>query len=195
MADKKNDFVSGEYSQDGFVSSGFKKGPKRKHLIIFASIFLGILILIAGGYYSWENYLSPSARYARQSEANYQKYLNFQQKYEAAMEADTYGGATPQDTLNLFIEALKNGNVDLASNYFLLDDDGTRNANWLSNLNELKLSGKLNDVVNLLSKATPAGSWTDGKFGFEIRNAEGKLLYDINLILNKYSNVWKIENM
>jgi hypothetical protein len=167
----------------------------KKHFLKFGLIFLGILIIVAGGYFIWNGYLSPSAQYARQANANYQKYLDQQATYESAMKADTYGGKTPQETLGLFETALKSGDVDLASKYFVLDEDGTSDGKWLKNLNEMESSGKLADMINLLTKSTPAGSWMDGKFGFEIRNSEDKLLYDISMTLNKYSNVWKIENM
>ncbi len=197
MDNKKNNFISEEHFQDGFVSSDFKKKPKRKHFFIFTSIFLGILILIAGGYYSWENYLSPSARYARQSEANYQKYLDLQQKYEAAMKADTYGGATPQDTLNLFIEAIKNGNVDLASNYFLLDDDGTRNALIKQNIQKIINENQTNKLLSIINNLQPSSRDTGSPDikEFVTLDQKGFVDYSITLKLNKYSNIWKIENM
>jgi len=34
---------------------------------------------------------------------------------------DTYGGETPEETLELFISALEKGDVELASKYFVLD--------------------------------------------------------------------------
>jgi hypothetical protein len=34
---------------------------------------------------------------------------------------DPYGGDTPEETLRLFIEALKAGDTDLAAKYFILD--------------------------------------------------------------------------
>jgi len=36
------------------------------------------------------------------------------------MSEDTYGGKTPEETLNLFIEALKKEDLELASKYFVL---------------------------------------------------------------------------
>ena len=35
-------------------------------------------------------------------------------------EEDTFGGKTPEETLALFIDALKRGDTDLASKYFVL---------------------------------------------------------------------------
>ena len=38
--------------------------------------------------------------------------------YDAAM-ADTYGGKTPQATLQMYIEAVEKGDYELASKYFV----------------------------------------------------------------------------
>lgn len=35
---------------------------------------------------------------------------------------DVYGGATPEETLKLFTDALKKGDTELASRYFLIED-------------------------------------------------------------------------
>lgn len=40
-------------------------------------------------------------------------------EYEANERADTYGGATPQETWGMFVQALENGDTDLASKYFI----------------------------------------------------------------------------
>lgn len=46
-----------------------------------------------------------------------QYYKELEQRYAE----DTYGGATPEETLQLFIAALEAGNIDLASKYFLVE--------------------------------------------------------------------------
>lgn len=171
-----------------------QKRFSKKHFIIFGSIFLAVLVLIGGGYFVWDNYLSPSARSARQAEANYQKYLDWQKNYEAAMTADTYGGKTPQETLNLFVDALKKGDTELASKYFLIDEK-TPQSLWKEGLDQKKADGKLQEVINMVEGAKSAGSAMEGYFGFEVRDAQGKVTYDISMIFNKYSNVWKIETM
>lgn len=58
---------------------------------------------------------------------------------------DTYGGQTPEETYNLFVEALKNENVDLAVKYFVLDPD--RRARYWQEFDELKKQGKLKEYV------------------------------------------------
>jgi len=166
----------------------------------FAVGFLGIIILVAGGYFVWNKYLSPEAKSNRETERNYQKYLDWQKNYEDAMKNDTYGGKTPEETLKMFIDALKKGDAELASKYFMLEDD-TNDPNyltrkkWEDGISAKKESGAILDIINVLSRARVAGSVMDGYYGFEARDSNGEIIADINMRLNTYSQVWKIESM
>ena len=84
--------------------------------------FLIIIVVVAGGFFVWEKYFSPEAKINRETQKNYQKYLDWQANYEKAMKEDTYGGKTPEETLRMFIEALKKEDIELASKYFSLLD-------------------------------------------------------------------------
>jgi len=161
----------------------------------FVLAFLGIIILIGGVFFVWEKYFSPQAKLNRQNAENYQKYLDWQKNYEDAMKNDTYGGETPEETLQMFIEALRNEDIELASKYFMLRSDGSADPKWIEGLEKTKQAGKLQEMADLLLKAKPAGSVMEGYFGFEIRNAKNELISDINMRFNKYSDVWKIESL
>jgi len=50
-------------------------------------------------------------------------------------------------------------------------------------------------VINILSKAKPAGSVMENYFGFEVRDENRELIVDINMKFNPYSKVWKIESL
>src|SRR3989344_273008 len=70
------------------------------------------------------------------------KSWQFQRAYDKVEEpyyTDTYGGATPEETYDLFINALKAGDVELASRYFVLykQDD------WQETLQEYEKEGIL----------------------------------------------------
>ena len=142
-----------------FTSSPSPKINK-KAFLTFLAIFLGLLIAVFVGIYIWDSYLSESARSSRETQKNYEKYLAWQKNYEEAMTADTYGGKTPQETLNMFIEALKKEDVDLASKYFALDTDEnskyylTRKA-WEEELINAKEKGDLGKIIEALSRAVP----------------------------------------
>lgn len=56
---------------------------------------------------------------------------------------DTYGGKTPEETYDLFIDALKKGDVELASKYFVLE----KQDDWLKTFNELKENESLASYI------------------------------------------------
>lgn len=68
---------------------------------------LGIIMLAELGYLIWNNYLSEDAKSNRAAKENYDAYIKSTNQYETAMKNDTYGGKTPQETLDMFIDALK----------------------------------------------------------------------------------------
>lgn len=161
----------------------------------FSIALIAIILVVFFGLEIWSSYFSQTARQSREIQANYQKYLNVQNKYEAAMKADTYGGKTPEETLGMFIDALKKGDVELASKYFALREDGSGNPQWLEELKEKETSGKLEEIINLLSRAKSAGSSIENHYGFEILDNLGESTADIGLSFNIYSQVWKIESL
>lgn len=168
------------------VSSLKFRRPRYKYLIFSAAI---VLTTVAG-YVVWFKYFSPQA----QSLRDWQKYAVWEKRYKDQSAADKYGGQTPQETLNLFADALRKGDVDLASKYFVRNTDGSVNPEVIDNLNKAKADNKLNNLIEALESASSAGSSINNHFGFEVRNEDGKLINDIGLVKNEYSNVWKIES-
>jgi hypothetical protein len=59
---------------------------------------------------------------------------------------DTYGGKTPEETYNLFVEALKKQDVDLAVKYFILDSE--RRARYQKEFSDKKQKGTLEKYAN-----------------------------------------------
>lgn len=182
---------SGNGGKSQIISSDKNKKTGRRLMWSFL-VFIGIFILAGGGLWAWNKYLSPDAKYTIKKQAQYQKYLDFKSNYEKAMEADTYGGKTPQETLNMFIDALKKGDLDLASKYFILREDGSRNPNILKNLKS-KTETETGDIVKILSNAKLTKSPIENRAGFRIIIKNGQ--YIIGMQKNKYSKVWKIENL
>ncbi len=175
-------------------------GTKKKIWpIVVATV---VLLLLIGGWFVWNNYLSPNAQRQRQLQENIDKYNSFISTFEAAMKADTYGGKTPQETLNMFIDALKKGDIDLASKYFILDTnvnspDYLTRKKWEDGLNDPSLKSSLNGIADKLLKAVPdiKNISTQNDYKFAVFKDNGDLDIYINMELNKYSNVWKIESM
>jgi hypothetical protein len=112
------------------------------------------------------------------------------------LKSDTYGGQTPAETLQMLVEALRNEDLELASKYFVLSDDGNRDE-WLSLLEKLQEKGGLDDLINKLEQAQPYTKDIShkGDFKFFIPNDKENIETVINLEKNSSSGVWKIENL
>ncbi|MDI6821171.1 MAG: hypothetical protein QMD65_03275 [Patescibacteria group bacterium] len=168
---------------------------KSKKVFIIASI---VIILVS--FFTWLLFLNSKFNNQMQVEESYVKARKSLSNFDEAMRNDTYGGKTPEETLNLFIEALKKDDLALASKYFLLetnleDKNYLTNNKALSALLDLKNQNKIQYVINLLSNAVPATkpSLYGGDYNFVAY--EGKILVsEINMELNNYSKVWKIQS-
>lgn len=77
-----------------------------------AIIFFGVGALIGNSVYQYYNVANSVAQYEKDYAAR------LEAEREAKM-ADTYGGKTPAETLSLYIEAVKKGDYELASKYFV----------------------------------------------------------------------------
>jgi hypothetical protein len=110
------------------------------------------------------------------------------------MTADTYGGKTPQETLDMFVSALRAGDVELASKYFLLDENASREK-WDKLLSENKTKDVLDEMARDFSTAEFYKTFSEDKVQFVIYNSDRSDSLIINLVFNKYSKVWKIESL
>lgn len=171
------------------VSSGKKMG-----IAILAVLF------VVGVYVVWDGYLSPAAKRERENARNIDSLLGATQRFEDALKTDTYGGQTPQETLNLFIAALKEGNIDLASKYFHIEtnenDPNFMTVNgWKGWLVSVQERGLLNQMIEDIERDFKPVKGTDnGDFAFIAEDA-GMVKGVIDMMLNSRSNVWKIESM
>jgi hypothetical protein len=165
--------------------------------------FLVIMVLVGGGYFVWERYLSPVAKANRETQKNYEKYLTWQANYEKAMKEDIYGGKTPEETLQMFIDALKKEDIELASKYFALEEN-TNDPDYLTRkkwenyflvVRDKNLLQKM--VIDLERDLKPLTNPNALKeeFSYGLFNEDGTVGVSIDLKLNKYSGVWKIESL
>lgn len=124
---------------------------------------------------------------------------------------DTYGGKTPEETYDMFIDALKKGDVELASKYFVIEDQ----ENWAKILNQFQVGNSLGAFIE--ERISIKNRWkkieTEDKnvtvFRYNIlikkdttSNFEGEEInipagnYTNETIFNKYpSGVWKIATL
>lgn len=163
---------------------------RRRKWWIFAPMVFVVALLLA-----WNLYLSPDAKKFHAERKNYETAMNTIATYENAMKNDTYGGKTPQETVNLFVQALKNSDLQLASNYFTLKSTSTSNE-WYKILENAEIKGELNEIILALSsKDFEFNNTISEHSSFIFKNEKNEVLLIIDLILNKYSGVWKIESL
>lgn len=152
----------------------------------FVAGFLGIIVVAVSVYLIWAKFFKYDIN---------EVYKKAESDYVVTMTADTYGGKTPQETLDLFVAALRKGDVELASKYFLLDENASREK-WLIFLKDVEQKGLLTKMANDISKdAKPFGTPSENEFYFGLFNKDGIVAIPIDMRLNKYSNLWKIESL
>ncbi|PIP73997.1 MAG: hypothetical protein COW88_00270 [Candidatus Lloydbacteria bacterium CG22_combo_CG10-13_8_21_14_all_47_15] len=113
----------------------------------------------------------------------------YTENLKEAYRNDTYGGDTPEETLNLFIDALKAGDTALAAKYFIVE----KQARMAEELRAGIDSGGVDlFLTSLEGNRTESGYAEDHFFSYEIK---GNLAMTIELVKNPYSPVWKIESL
>ena len=124
---------------------------------------------------------------------------------------DTYGGKTPEETYYMFIAALKKGDTDLASKYFVVE----RQDNWAKTLEEYKTNNSLSGFIKELEdtrkiwEKTKESSETTVSFEYQTLIEKGSKAtiggqeveipagnYTNESIFSKYpTGIWKIESL
>ncbi|MEW6617653.1 MAG: hypothetical protein AB1333_04555 [Patescibacteria group bacterium] len=158
---------------------------------------LGVVVVVIVLWFIYLVFFSPDARRDFQMQKNYNQAIRAINTYEEAMRNDAYGGKTPQETLNLFIDALKKEDIELASKYFILRSDGSPDSQWLEGLKKAKEEDKILEVVEKLKHAEPYKKDITHEMDYKLVVFDQKKEIDIYIDLgfNKYSGVWKIENL
>ena len=115
--------------------------------------------------------------------------------YKAAMGKDTVGGKTPAETLALFVAALKANDATGAAQYFMLDDNVSR-AKWEKQLADLQAQGMLIQMADDIEKNAQATNPTyEGDAGYELLDDSGMVRKFLDMELNKFSGVWKLQSL
>lgn len=108
----------------------------------------------------------------------------------------SYGGKSPSETIQLLIEALKQEDIELASKYFMPNNEGNVEK-WQEALINAKEENRFPKIINLIeqSQPNPENSTHSGDFKYVIRNEQGNVESEINLELIRETGAWKIEGM
>jgi len=105
-------------------------------------------------------------------------------------KSDTYGGATPQETYEMYVAALKRGDIESASRYFYFQKEDAQKAK----LQDLATKGELQKYIDDLPE------WVEMREEeYDANNTRqfsyGSLSLQIIFGLNGYANIWKIETL
>lgn len=147
--------------------------------------------------------LSPQKQNNADSSVANQQATERVQELEQALKNDTVGGKTPEETIQLFLAALRAGDTNLAAQYFAIDTNErsvyylTRQQ-WIDALNYKQQQGEIAPIITFLENAKyneQASSQILKTTVFTTFNSKGLVDHGIELQLNKYSNVWKIESL
>lgn len=123
----------------------------------------------------------------------------FQGSLEEPYKKDIYGGKTPEETWGMYIDALKKGNIDLASRYYRVGDQGKRKNFLLGAKNRDNLKLYLEQLSAPLLKDTSLPDFiladkTRAHYFYSMKSPEnGEILnHSIEFYLNPYTEIWKI---
>ena len=150
-------------------------------------IFLIVAILVAAGFLLWgTNWLFQYYQYRTGPEYKAQKYI---EEMEKKYREDAYGGTTPEETLQLFIDALKAGDTDLASKYFVMD----KQVEWRNYLQEAKDKNNLNKLIDE-AQLLKLSKKDDKRAFFTIANKQNVVEVQVVIVLT-LNKKWKIEDL
>ncbi|HRU35769.1 MAG TPA: hypothetical protein P5237_00400 [Candidatus Paceibacterota bacterium] len=189
---KQNDYLpSAATNQKG------KKPKKKKKLLIITLICVVIIVLfgVSGTFGVIKERIQRTIDTYKTQKAIEQFYQGLDEYYQKFAE-DIYGGKTPQETLDMFIEALEKGDIDLAAKYFAMDDNLSRKM-WEDGLRAQAESGKIQELINIAKQFKPASkqSGVTSTYEFVIIEDNGMVEYSVEMEFNQYSGVWKIKSM
>src|SRR3989344_1874052 len=167
--------------------------PEGERKLIFKrwEFWIGVLVLIIGTIFT-RNYLEWVGDQAVVRMQNILAREEWQRmeaesgNLEAAYRADAYGGATPEETLRLFVEALEKEDYVLASKYFVVEKQNEI-------LKQLQTSDVLNDYLKILASSKKGFPYQNKKqYEILFYDSNGKQIHIEQFVLNEFTGKWKI---
>ena len=151
-----------------------------------------LIILVVGAYFLFFQKNDEFVVRDKDSFTSQQDVLDYFEQYKQAQSKDIYGGKTPEETLGLFVDALKNGDVDLASKYFVL----SKQEEIKEDLGMIKQRDNFEKFLPILTSQTEKHFYEyDNSYEFNFLNNEKVSIFSLFLSLNRESNLWKIEDL
>ena len=115
-------------------------------------------------------------------------YKNISEVYKKAPD----GGKTPEETLQLFIDALKKGDTDLAAKYYIPE----KQKKEAEDLRKGKEKGNLGQLISILEKDKKGSYLLDKNYyEFSTFDKNNVVEFSFSFVFNPSTNIWKIESL
>src|SRR3989338_7916625 len=131
---------------------------------------VGAVILVGAGVLFFIQYLN-------EKESPEKKAEEAMRQIEKAYREDPYGGITPEETLQLFIDALKKGDTDLAAKYFVLD----KQEEMRVDLDLVKQKELLEALIKDFERAKRGNDINENSTRFIVANEHNEVITVINI--------------
>ena len=161
-------------------------------------IKVGGAILVIGITFFVYRYFSDQKVYSRMDLGGSADYPVSKRQYETYManlderyKNDNYGSTTPEGTLELFVDALKKEDVDLAAKYFVPEKQKQMEEDLKAGLK----SGGVTSLIGDLGKEMIKGNLDESRVRFETVDPDNILEFTFDFRKNKYTDKWKIESL
>ena len=151
-------------------------------------VLVAVLFLAVGGFLIWRDSQVFVPVENPDTELQGKAYIKYWEKLNEAYKKDEYGGATPEETLNLFIEALKAGDLELASKYFVVE----KQPEYLEAFDNWKNLNKLESIIVEIENSVNNGSFVDDSYQFFSLDESGNIRLLVELVKNTHTNKWKM---
>lgn len=167
-----------------------KKSKKWLKIIIFSAISIFLISMFFNKYFWDSTIMSIRMKlFQKRIERQEQKYIN-----------DKYGGKTPEETYQMFLDALKKKDIELASKYFVLE----KQEEYKNLLKDVDKRGKWDIMMEDLTRLNTA-NWEKVAVDYvnlELFSKDNILAEQITFVLpnnilppnNPISDIWKISS-
>jgi len=173
-------------------------GPRKKYLIGgFLAVLLGIGVVLMLQNRELEIVFDENGVWIVPEKAWFESQVQFNKKLvnlfdrlEEMQAKDNFGGSTPQETFDAFVEALKAGDTELASRYFVFN----KQKQMAKELAVGKENGNLDFLINFLENVDIGKEIREGYFRFTVIE-DNTAVMSFDLIFNEETKVWKIDSL
>ncbi|HAL25054.1 MAG: hypothetical protein UX49_C0020G0011 [Candidatus Wolfebacteria bacterium GW2011_GWC2_46_275] len=185
--------IAGTEQRDKGTNGNSEQGSIKNHYWKFIGGFFALLLVGFIGIPAIGMYIQKQEdmEFVEGMERNQQAMSELQER----LKNDKDGGATPEETLQLFTAALKKGDIEQAEKYFVIEPQ-KRQDMLIANLDRIRAEGKFETLLDYLGKAKleKDSNSSDNNVWFSYLE-NGRAQIGVEITKDKYSSVWKIENL